>query len=158
MAIEGFFYPRQRSLASAPYVRAAIEFPRLRKGGQIRFLIDTGSYASALHYHDISRFGMDFGLLNPDTLKYSDGIGGSTGYYSEPAWLLFLEPDGTRRFCELDIHISQEAASPEAQDLPSLLGRDFLNLCALTVDRFNDIVRLEPHNVTEGFVLPPVPA
>lgn len=79
------------------------------------------------------------------------------GYYSEPAWLLFLEPDGTRRFCQMDIQICQETAIPSAQSLPSVLGRDFLNLCSLTVDHFNGIVSLEPHNVVEGFVFPPVP-
>lgn len=65
------------------------------------------------------------------------------------------EDNGTPRFVRLDIHICEATTAPEMQYLPSLLGRDFLNLCALTVDNFNDIVRLEPHNVVDGLVLPP---
>ena len=76
-------------------------------------------------------------------------------YYSEPAWLLFLEPDGTRRFCQMNVQISHETTIPAVQNLPSILGRDFLNLCALTMDHFNGVVSLEPHNVVEGFVLRP---
>ena len=154
MAIEGYFNSANR-LAAAPYVQAAIQFPRLRVGRRIRFLIDTGSYGTALHPEDIRGLGIDYSQLDPGSLSYSSGVGGSMGYYSEPAWLLFLEPDGTRRFCQMDIHISQETATPAVRSLPSVLGRDFLNLCALTVDHFNGVVSLEPHNVVEGFVLQP---
>lgn len=71
---------------------------------------------------------------------------------------MLLENDGARRFVSLDVQIAQESDAVARRNLPSLLGRDFLNLCALTVDHFNDIVRLEPHNVIEGFVLPPIRA
>lgn len=154
MSIEGYFRPANRP-ASAPYVNATIEFPRLRVGGRIRFLIDTGSYGTALHFYDVDELGIDYRRLNPSSFAYSSGIGGPMGYHTEPAWLLFVEPDGTRRFCELNIHICETATPPEMQNLPSLLGRDFLNLCALTVDNFSDIVRLEPHIVVDSFVLPP---
>ena len=154
MAIQGYFNPANR-LTSAPCVQAAIDFPRLRVGGRIRFLIDTGSYNTTPHLSDVTELGIDHRSLNPDSKSYSSGIGGSMGYYSEPAWLLFVEPDGTRQFCELDINICEATNEPAAQILPSLLVRDFLNLCALTVDHFNDAIRLEPHNVIDSFVLPP---
>ena len=68
---------------------------------------------------------------------------------------MLLENDGARRFVSLDVQIAQESDAVARRNLPSLLGRDFLNRCALTVDHFNDIVRIEPHNVVDGFVLPP---
>ena len=40
------------------------------------------------------------------------------------------------------------------QSIPSLLGRDILNLCAVTLDYSQNLVRLEPRNLSENFMLP----
>ena len=154
MAIEGF-YSSGSGVIPAPYVRAYIDFRRLGITRDVTFLVDTGSYSTCLHPFDIARLGVDLHDLEGSLVIQSSGIGGIIDYYVEPATVMLHEVDGTPRFIRLDIHISQKTDVPEMQNLPSLLGRDFLNLCALTVDNFNDIVRLEPHNVVDSFVLPP---
>ena len=41
------------------------------------------------------------------------------------------------------------------QLFPSLLGRDFLNLCDVRLNHARSIVALDPLNVENGFILPP---
>ena len=59
-----------------------------------------------------------------------------------------------RRF--LNIFIADVATSAVMEESPSLLGRDFLNLCDVRLNHPADIVALYPLNVDPGgFILPP---
>ena len=151
MAIESRFLPIVGG-EPAPYVRAYVGFPGMGEAKAVDFLIDTGSDSTCLHSGDIGRLGIDYRDLREGSLRFSRGIGGSVGYYVERAWLLFIEATGERRFCELDIHICQSSAVPIMQTLPSLLGRDFLNLCSVHLDNALNLVHLEPRTVSGGFI------
>lgn len=151
MAIEGFFRSN-RGATPAPYVTAFIYFPRLDINHWVRFLIDTGADRTCLHFRDVNRLNIDQRRLRRNTLIPAQGIGGILTYYQEPAWLMFAENTGERIFCELDIRIPQYTAEPVMQGIPSLLGRDFLNRCAIHLDSALNLVQLEPRNVSGGFI------
>ena len=153
MPIEGFFQ-RRVGEAAAPYVPGYIDFPGLGITERIDFPIDTGSYATCLHPRDIERLGIDYQRLDPSSLTGSAGIGGIRGYYLEPAYLMFQERDGTPRFCELDVLICESSATQQVLGFPSLLGRDFLNLCSLLLDSSQNLVHLEPLNLSGPFIQP----
>ena len=156
MPIEGFFRASAR-IPLAPYVPGYIDFPRLGITSWIVFLIDTGSYSTALHPWDINRLGIDYRRLNPASRSYSAGIGGGMSYYAEPAVVMFPDRDGTPRFCELTVHICEPTDHPALRRLPALLGRDFLNRCSLFLDSSQNLVQLEPKNIFEAFIQPEAP-
>ena len=76
------------------------------------------------------------------------------GYYAEPACLLFWARDGVPRFCDLEIHLCEYTDHRAIRDFPALLGRDFLNRCSLLLDSSQNLVRLEPLNLSELFIQP----
>ncbi len=82
------------------------------------------------------------------------GVGGGFGYFREEAALVFRDQDGSIRFFSCQILIAGKPHSQVIQELPSLLGRDFLNLCALTVDRPNNQVLINPAHVANNVILP----
>ena len=153
MALEGYF-DSERTALPAPYVEGYIHFPRLGTVDTVHFLIDTGADFTSLHPDDVSRLGIDYRRLAGSSLISAIGIGGATGYYREPAWLLFKESTGADRICQLDVRICEMTDDPAMQDLPSLLGRDFLNLCDIRLNRSQNLVQLEPLNVAGEFILP----
>ena len=152
MAIQGFYSTGGGSV-SAPYVAAHIDFGRLGITQEILFLVDTGSYRTCLHPFETARLGINYQELDRRTLIQSSGIGGSAGYYLEPAWLMFNESTGGYVFCQLEMAIIEQTDDPAIGDLPSLLGRDFLNRCRVFLDSEMNIVQMEPRNVSGGLVL-----
>lgn len=156
MPIEGRFHADEHG-DLAPYVPGYIDFPRLGITDEIEFLIDTGSYSTALHPEDVDRLGIDYRRLNPASRSYSAGIGGRMGYYAEPAVVMFPDRDGTPRFCELTVHICEPTDHPGIREFPALLGRDFLNRCSLFLDSSQNLVQLEPKNIFEAFIQPAAP-
>ena len=156
MPLEGFFKGRDQGTL-APYLQGYIDFPRLGITDEIEFLIDTGSYSTALHPEDVDRLGIDYRRLNPVSRTYARGIGGGMGYYAEPAVVMFPDRDGTPRFCELEVHICEPSDHPSLRRLPALLGRDFLNRCSLFLDSSQNLVQLEPKNIFEAFIQPAAP-
>lgn len=138
MAIKGYFRFGINPLP-APFVQAYIQLPRLHVDGYIDFLIDTGSDNTVLHSRDTITLGVNFRNLRRSTLTESVGVGGTARYYKEPATLAFVDEDGTLYRFSGPIHIGRKSNPNESP--PSLLGRDILNMCSLTVDRpANDII------------------
>ena len=156
MPLEGFFSGNNQGTL-APYLQGYIDFPRLGITSGIVFLIDTGSYSTALHPGDVDRLGIDYRRLNPASRTYPAGIGGRSGYYAEPAVVMFPDRDGTPRFCELEVHICEPTDHPAIREFPALLGRDFLNRCSLFLDSSQNLVQLEPKNIFEAFIQPAAP-
>ena len=82
-------------------------------------------------------------------------MGGEDRFFSEQAILTF-PGEGNQSFgYMLDIDIWRPDSRRFGHLLPSLLGRDFLNLCDVRLNHSQDLVSLDPLNVESGFVLPP---
>ncbi len=118
------------------------------------FLVDTGSNTTCVHSDDVFRLGIDYQQLDNQSLIQTSGVGGSAGYYREPATLAFMDESGDLRLFDLDVQISQSANTPGTRSLPSLLGRDFLNRCRVYLDSASDAMQLEPRNVAGNQILP----
>ena len=154
MSIQGYFDPDDPS-RPAPYVEGLIYFPGLGVGGKLHFLVDTGSDRTCLNGDDVRDLGIDYQALAARQISYSRGVGGSTGYYREPALLMFRDASGADRFCQLIVGICEETNDPFLRRIPSLLGRDFLNRCDVRLNSSLNLVSLEPWNVEGDFVVPP---
>ena len=122
-------YNSKRSGAPSPYVEGFVLFTRLGIQGPVDFLVDSGANGVALNIDDVRVLGIQQDLLRQaGRLQESIGIGGTQRYYSVAGTLAFeIAPDSYIR-CHLDINIAgDDSNAPEG--IPSLLGRDFLNLC-----------------------------
>ena len=149
MAIEGYFQSEDGGLAG-PYVRATVMFPRLYIAEIIEFLIDTGAESTALHARDIERIRVNYRQLRRRSLITGSGVGGRLRYYREPAIVVFRESDGKNRSFAMELGISERTRSRDRQSTPSLLGRDFLNSCTVTLDHFLNRVSLEPRSIVNN--------
>ena len=153
MAIQGYFKSGRGELP-APYVDVGVYLLRSGAVEVVSFLIDTGADVTCLHPEDIRRMGIDRRLLTPGSLNYPRGIGGTAGYYREPALLLFPDRDRGDTFCQLAVIIYENPEDPAMERAPSLLGRDFLNRCDLRLNRSQTLARLEPVNLADTAILP----
>ena len=149
MPIEGHYQPKHPA-PSAPYVRAIVELPRLNTWDFVHFLADTGADNTTMHPDDVSNLRIDFTRLNPPNSR-SRGVGGQLDYHTEPANLHFLDGEHFITWhCE-NLRICAEIADPTLSrlmnGLPSLLGRNFLNLCLNTGDPRNNRFSLEPYRL-----------
>lgn len=122
-AIHGF-----RDTVGRPRVSTAVRLPSLGEELVIDFLLDTGADRTLIHGRDLLRFeggspGAGSGLTPGARVL---GIGGqSLGYAEEEAEYVFAEEDGAQWSLAGRTHI---ALDPIAQGVPSLLGRDVLDL------------------------------
>ena len=118
------------------------------------FMVDTGASATVLMPTDIKALGMKMAALDPSTLKSSTGVGGPVRTYPMNATLHFTEGlHWNGRVVVLDIDQFKLGDSPDG--VPSLLGRDFLNLCHFEADPRSGVFVLEPYRVNQGEILPP---
>ena len=156
MAIPGYYQLGFHHLP-APYVEAGVEFPRLGLGATITFLIDTGADNTSLHPADIARFPISYRRLRRSTSVYPNGIGGSMGYFQELAILYFRDTSGPLRRFGCAIHICQRTTEKGVEGLPSILGRDFLNLCSSSMDKATNSVLMDPIHLQGDWVLPSPP-
>ncbi len=153
MAITGFY--EGSITASEPMLEAYVELPRMGVWGKVKFLVDTGADRTTLYPGQDNSVHINYSTLRPETLRTSAGIGGSDRYYGESARLVFPEGEERALSCFLNIDIWQPDPSRFDQILPSLLGRDFLNLCDVRLNHAANIVALDPLSVDNGFILPP---
>ena len=142
-------------LVSAPYIRGVVNIPGLGAWGWLWFLVDSGADKTTLHPRDIESLGIDYQRLMPSNSYLSEGIGGHTAYYIEPAYLIFPDDRGVSLACLIDIDICHQDYGAHVANIPSLLGRDFLNLCDVRLNHAANIVALDPLSVDNGFILPP---
>ena len=137
MAIVGYY---KDDAPPAPYVYGEVYLPDLRLHGDIEFLVDTGADATSLMPDDMALIGVDISRIGRRYQKV-DGVGGEARYKRTKAVLRFQDHDAFGHFqeFEIDIHLM---AGREAQQLPSLLGRDILNECECTLDGVREGVAL----------------
>ena len=145
MVIYGFYGPEPPAIPS-PYVLARVSFPRFDVRGRVRFLIDSGATGVILHSADVEPLRIPRNLLQSSAVRRSRGIGGIQRYFSEPGRLSFNIGSATL-WCDLDILIEDDNAAPSR--IPSLLGRDFLNLCDVRLNYHTGIVSLSPVSVND---------
>ncbi len=103
-------------------------------------MIDTGADRTSLHPRDVTYLRINYETLDSATLTHSSGIGGQLGYYAEQATIRFRDEAGLWRPLRTEILICQEGLDEQVAPLPSVLGRDFLNLFEVRLDYRNDRV------------------
>ena len=111
-----------------PYVRVQLYLPRLRARARIDFLLDTGADFTLIHLDDRMFFDAKpvrtgAGLTPGASMS---GIGGGTNDYGiEEAVYVLQDEDGVSWPLPGRTHI---ALDPAVRGIPSLLGRDILDL------------------------------
>ena len=132
-------------------VKAHVQLPRLGIEGEINFLVDTGADHTSILPGDASiRLDVyaDYNNLAGATPVRTVGVGGGQRYWLENARLTFAALDGHTLSWTNDILICDRIDDTELFEtmkrLPSLLGRDFINLCDLHANAINNQFTLNP--------------
>ena len=115
------------SFIGQPFVRARVTIPRLGVQREVDFLVDTGSDSTCVNRRDAVNMGLSPEVFRGSERAYAEGVGGGSRYFREYARLVFLDTDDGRPYehmTSLLIVNLSDAPSP----IPSLLGRDVLNL------------------------------
>ena len=121
-----------------PYVESRLIIPRLHVNQTVQFLLDTGSDSCCLHPQDAWESGIPFGQLGSTHL--SQGIGGSSPYFREPAILSFSDSFLARLYV-VELLIAEP--SDTNNGLPSLLGRNVINRWYVEYDPANERLDIE---------------
>ena len=153
MAIEGS-YNLVREGDYAPFIQAFVHLPRLGLREWITFLLDTGADGTCLHPRDVAQIGIGSSQMLGSASVTATGVGGSFSYHWEPSWLMFRESARGFVFCQIELAICEFTDDPDIGNLPSLLGRDFLNRCRISLDSEMNFVQLEPRNISDWLILP----
>ena len=115
------------SFGGYPYVRARMIIPRLGVRRTVDFLVDTGTDHTCVNHRDAVNMELFPDVLRESELTHATGIGGSSRYFVEDARLEFLDTDEERpREYPVSLRIADLSDTP--MPIPSLLGRDILNL------------------------------
>ncbi len=123
-----------------PFVDALLRFPS-GAFGAARLLIDTGADRTIIHPGEYLRLGLGFGDFGDFPQDSAFGIGGEAAYRRVPVQILLEHETG--RFDRIRLRALIARPTPSTRRLPSLLGRDALDLYVLTMDRRGDRVLLE---------------
>ena len=135
MRIEGHFQGGGKFTPS-PYIKALVV---LSSGvfAPVNFLVDTGAFRTTLHPSDAQKLGIRALPLGDPKNQESTGIGGNAQYSPRRATILFAAGEKEHAW-EGFIQVGPCGDEPFQQALrsnvPSLLGRDFLNGNRLVVD------------------------
>ncbi|MYC33074.1 MAG: hypothetical protein F4X64_07850 [Chloroflexi bacterium] len=124
-----------------PIVEGFLTLPRFNVTKSVRFLVDTGAYATCIHPRDSTQISLPFDLLERPVR--SDGVGGMATYFLEPAILEFVDGDAREihRY-EIDTRIAKPAPDPRhsINRLHSLLGRDMIDRWRMLYDRTDNLL------------------
>ena len=109
--------------------------------GGVRFLVDTGADNTTLHPVDYRAMGLRFASLDDFPEASPLGVGGRARYKRVPSHLFLRHDVGHFDRVRIDVLI----ARPDAwtRRLPSLLGRDVLDLYVLVVNRRHQRLTLD---------------
>ena len=116
-------------------------------------MIASGSDTTILMPQDVDALGIDMAALNPASLTSSMGAGGPVSTYYTEVTLHFTEGLHWRANIAV-VDVDQFTPDNRPDGVPSLLGRDFLNLCHFEADPRSGVFVLEPYRVNQGEILP----
>ena len=115
------------SFRGRPFVRVLITIPRLGVRRAVDFLVDTGADNTCLNHRDAAYLRLFPEVLRESEMTRATGIGGSSRYFREDPRLEFLDADDDHpREYPVSLRIADLSDTPTS--IPSLLGRDILNL------------------------------
>ena len=115
------------SFTGRPFVRVLITIPRLGIQNEVELLVDTGADHTCVNHRDVVNMGLFPGVLRESERTAAAGVGGFSRYFREEARLEFLDTDEERpREYPVSLLIADLSDAP--MSIPSLLGRDILNL------------------------------
>ena len=115
------------SFTGHPFVRVLITIPRLGIQSEVEFLVDTGADYTCVNHRDVANMRLFPELFRESETTYSAGVGGFSQYFVEDARLEFLDTDEENpREYPVSLRIADLSDAP--MSIPSLLGRDILNL------------------------------
>ena len=115
------------SFFGQPFVKARVIIPRLGVQREVEFLVDTGADRTCVNYRDAVNMGLFPEILRGSEMTHAEGIGGASRYFREDARIEFIETDDERPYEHtLSLLIADLSDAPSL--IPSLLGRDVLNL------------------------------
>ena len=120
--IIGWFSFRER-----PFVRVRVTIPRLGIQNEVDFLVDTGADHTCVNHRDVVNMELFPELFRESEMTYSTGVGGFSRYFMEDARIEFLDTDEEKPR-EYDVSLRIADLSDAPMSIPSLLGRDILNL------------------------------
>ena len=115
------------SFRGRPFVRVLLSIPRLGIQNEVEFLVDTGADATSVNHRDAVNMELFPELFRESEMTYSAGVGGVSMYFVEDARIEFLDTDEENPR-EYPVSLRIADLSDEPMSIPSLLGRDILNL------------------------------
>jgi hypothetical protein len=135
-----------RYVLGRPLVSGLLQFATVPKFEQalvsVRFLIDSGADATLVQPVDYEPEGPTYAALRKFPLaEATRGFGGVIEARRVPVALYLRHEDGHYDRIELEAEIAKPA--PESEGLPSVLGRDVIDLYKLTMDRSHGFIGLE---------------
>lgn len=145
----------------APYVPAGVMMPGNSDfTGAVNFLADTGATRTSLAPKDILNFNIDWTFLSRYPRFDLTGIGGNVSYYEvSDMWLMFqcggLLAILTNTLMISDIWTDPKSGGDPSWNIPSLLGRDVLNLCEIRSNILTNTFDLCPNNAEDFAFIPP---
>ena len=125
-----------------PAVRGKVFVPRLARGGEVWFRVDTGADFTCLHPNDSGALRIPFDLLDADRSFIGYGVGGGNTFFIESAQLVFDDDDWGFEVRTIGLRIA--APNPANASLPSLLGLDILNHWRMNFDPRNGLLQFFP--------------
>lgn len=158
MVISGAYRPTSDGLGpDAPFLHSLVLLPRFRQYLEVDFLVDTGSESTVLSLEDVRSAGLSDRNFRQRPLRSVRGVGGEQIHYIESASMAFYGDDQRQTFIwNGQVRIPQHSDEAVARRLPSILGRDFLNLVDLRLNWPGGRITLAPANVdAAGHILPP---
>ena len=115
------------SFTGHPFVRVRVIIPRLGIRRTVDFLVDTGADHTCVNHRDAVNMDLFPEVFRENEMTHATGIGGSSRYFREDARLEFLDTDDeSPREYPISLLIADLSDAP--MSIPSLLGRDILNL------------------------------
>ncbi len=127
-----------------PRIRGYVNFTRLGVQGMVDFLVDSGADSVIIHPADVRNIGILQRTLRENSVRESVGIGGRQKYFTESGSISFADGQFSYVRCYLDICIAGDDISTTSERVPSILGRDFLNLCDVRLNYSTALVALQP--------------
>ena len=116
------------SFRGRPFVRTRVTIPRLGIQNEVEFLVDTGADGTCVNHRDVVNMELFAERFRESEMTYSAGVGGFSRYFREDARIEFLDTDDVGPPREYAVSLLIADLSDAPMSIPSLLGRDILNL------------------------------